>query len=572
VADEYRGKLCRIHQERHDRTIELRNQYFPTLFAALVRMENIRSRISECEAEIKAHHSDVRDRNALTAELQKRLEKLREQLDSARAEVLRQRKTYNENVRAFDIMWSSFHDWQRVKDLDKRRRLYDKIRWLSTAELKVVDDNLQAKAVANAAAADRECKRKPLPLEDINTDWLTEYGEMDVELDLQKRELGREYQARGLHSAVRSEVDDASDIKEKKNGPGMRYFYGRKPTPRPWEKIPLHIGKGGMLIDNVVAGKCPSLRITKKGRSNIISITQQLGTKKQSLRLDYGVHVTREIPADAKLKQWSLIVRRDMILVPNASRKAITRERLRATVTAVVATAGMNKPKGTGLLTYDLSWTRRGEGIEVCRFVGTHVNESVILPMELIERRMRVKEVQQHVDLLCNALLTERGCTPQPKAKQGYEALLVYCRENPEDNGAANLLDTSTLGLYRARRIESKAIRTIESIYKTVAFRVCSLHETIVVDPIKLDKIKRYDTRDLLKVDPLPPKSREYLTACAPGKLQALLKGYGLDMITKKEFGDSEPPKAPRNTDLIMSYVRQAGRKTSRKASGAARD
>lgn len=567
LADAYRTKLCAIIQEEYDCTINLRNKYFPAMLPALAAAARLSQLVYDCDKEIKQLHSDVRDRNALTEELERKLSQLRGELKLAEAKVALQRADYNANLRLFKLFWASLADWQRVKDLAKRRKLYDKIMWPSLDALMELDAVAQQKAEQAAAAKGKECTRKPVDRSILVEDWFADYGELSVAADLDRRELAQEYKKLGLYSNIRSEIEDASEPKVSRTSPGMRYFYGREPDPEAWEKITTPI-PGGLTWQELQDGKLRSLRVLKSvqvparsSKENVFRIEQQIGTLKKPKRIKYLLKVSREFPPDSVVRQWSLVVRREPILVPNRERRVIPGVRLRAVAVPVIATAMLAKPTGTGVLTYDIRWSRTASGVKVCQFAGEHVREDLILPYELMDRRTCVKEVQTVVDTKCNALLTLRGLTPQPDERQGYAALQSYLKEKPEDNAAANLFDEATLQLYRARRIEKRARRTIENIYKNVVRRVCSLHGELVIDPIKLAEIKRYATRDLLKANALPTAPRATLQACAVGKLQAMLKAYGLPEVKAKGAKEEPYPSPSQETDLFTSYVKEAAKR-----------
>ena len=66
-----------------------------------------------------------------------------------------------------------------------------------------------------------------------------------------------------------------------------------------------------------------------------------------------------------------------------------------------------------------------------------------------------------------------------------------------------------------------------------------------------------------MKIDPVPPASREIMFAVAPGKLKALIDGYGLASSDVAY----EVPADARETDLFSTYIANIGTKTGRKRS-----
>lgn len=517
LADEFRGRLCELYQARHERLIDLRNRLFPRLYAALCDSETLGAKIRELEAEIKKLHAQERNRNVITEEQRERLESLRSQRKLIGDRLKIERTAWVEHQRSFREAFKSAADWKNIKTLAKRRAAY------------------AALSLPPAVA---------------------EYGAAWLEFDLAERELGIEFQQRGLHSAIRAEIIEASQPKLKKDAPGMRYQYGRKPRPEPWEKLTLQI-PGGLSPEKAFGGT-PGLSIERQEGTQWYWVTQQIGTADHPHQIRYLAKLNRPFPEGSKINRWSLNVRRETVVMRNKYGVVREVERQRATVVPILSMPDATKPMGSGTLAYDLSWTVRKSGIQVCAFWSDSVCERLIIPNWLIEKRMGIKEEQALCDLQANAFLSAKGAMPETGKVQGYEALRRYAAEYPEDTKAANLLDDMMLSLNRARRSQKRAVRCIAKIYETVVRRVCSRHSHLVADPIDLSRIKRYDTRDLLREDVLPERSREILHAVAPGKLRALLHGYGLSASDEVV---TPPPDDARCTDLFTTWVAELGRK-----------
>ena len=547
LANEYRAAYCAILQEQHEETTDLRNRLFPKLWAAMVESEAWYARIYDLEKAIKKHHSEVRDRNAITEELESQLEAARAARNASMAAVKEERKPYLAMFKSFSAAKKAAADdlvppkktkgeakagkkptsaWQRVKSLDDRRGLYDKIVW----------------------PAD-----------------VAEYAAVWLRIDLALRELAREYQSRGLHSSIRQEIVEASVPKLKKDGPGIRYRCGRKPEPRPWAKLTIQFGSGGLLVADSLAGKSRQLSLSVAD-NGIYTVEQQIGTDGHPQQISYPVKFHRELPPEAVIHRWSLVVREENTLVTLKDGSSFVRRSYRRTCIPIVSGVDFTKPVGIGTLAYDLSWTVRKEGVQVCHFTGAHINERLILPHWLVEKRMAVKDAQTYADNQANVLLLRRGeaISKKPGELQGFAAMEAYGNDHVDDNGVANLIVELQRELARAAKQAESARRCIEDIYKMVACRVCKLHDKIVIDPINLAKIKKYDKRDLLKTDVLPARSREIMFAVAPGKLQAMLKGYGLASVTSGDV-DGELPVDARETDVFSTYIRGLGVKTGTK-------
>lgn len=522
LANQYRIELCDLYHEQHRATLDLREKQFPGLFAAMVRRETIGAKIFAVEREIKAHHSEVRDRNVVPFELAERLRDLRIERALATAEAARLKAEWVTMLREAKKNLGDADVRKNTKTLAARKALYAKIRW---------------------------------------PDRLIEYGLLYIEFDLKRRQLREKYQSLGLHYAIRGEIDAASKPKLTKDGPGMRYIYHRQPEPRPWEKLTQQFGSGGLAVGDALAGT-PQFSLMPiysnhpaGGDETVYLVRHQIGTRSHPQMIEYRTKLHRPLPNDAMIQRWTLLVR------PNGRRECVP----------IISGVDFSKPTGSGTFAYDLSWTALRHGVRVCRFWGEHVNETLVLPQWLVDRRMAVKEAQQLADNESNDMLEQRGIARSkragPRTLFGTAALAEFCGARPEDTAARNVLDLLRRDLDRAARIADRARRCIESIYETVARRVCSLHSEIVPDKIMLTRIKRYDTRDLLCSDVLPERSREILFAVAPGKLRALLDGYGLASV-------EVPPPSPvvaRETDLFTTYVDSLGRKTGRKPNARCR-
>lgn len=542
IADEFRGKLCELYQQRHEATVAFRNQHFPDLFAALTHFESVKAKIYDLEKEIKAHHSKVRDKNAVTRDQETRLKALREERKRAVAMVADRRKEWSSFLRAFGLFWKTAAKWKDVKSLDKRRAEYAAIKWP-----KSVDE------IAKLAPPER-------PLENVafTADTIENYGRDWMARDLSERELFREFQSRGLHSSIRGEIVEASQPKTSKESPGMRYVCGRKPEPEPWEKITLAI-VGGASIDDLRNGT-PGLRLRPDDHNpKLWQVRHQIGTADQPVLLEYAINLHRPFPPEAVVNRWTLCVRRERQVVKNKYGAIREREWLKATAVPVIVIEDVPRPCGQGVLRVDLSWSSTPQGVRVATFTGPAVNESVVLPWWLIDARLGCKEIQEATDRDANDYLASRGCTPQVNQRQGVSALADYCREHRDDMVAREVLDYCLLDNWKSIRDMRRAIRARRKIFETVAKRVCERHAVLVADTIDLATLKKYDERDLLRVDPLPARAREIMHAAAPGELAAIMKRYGLPTVASGDVID-EPPGDARSTDLFTTYVANIGR------------
>lgn len=544
IADEYRRELCALYHEQHRATLDLRERRFPGLFAAMVRREAIGAAIVRVEREIKAHHSKVRDRNEVPTELADQLRALRTARSEATTEIV-----------GIKPQWLAVLKDVRsvVGDATKPSEDATRIRsqWFHAIGERAPKDN-KMKNCKSITGRERLYALIQWP------EHLQEYGVMWIGFDMRRRRLGERYQSLGLHYTIRAEIEAASKPKLTKDGPGMRYSYHRNPEPRPWEKMTLQFGSGGLTVQDALEGT-PQFSLTAiysnhpcGGDETVYEVTQQIGNSESPHIVSYRTKLHRQLPENAVIQRWSFIVR------PDGRRECVP----------IISGINFTRPTESGTVTYDLTWTVVRGGVQVCSFNGDHVNERLVIPQLIVDNRMAMKPAQEQADNAANELLEQRGIArskkPGPNVLFGLAALADYCASHPDDDAAVNTLDQLTHDVRRAERTAAKARRCIEKIYETVASRVCRLHNRIVPDALDLKRAKQYDARDLLREDVLPSRSREILFAVAPGKLRALLDGYGLASV------DMVPPDmaASRKTDLFTSYVNNLGRATGTKPAG----
>lgn len=533
LAEEYREKLCALYQERHERTIDLRNERFPALWNALVEYESSKARCNEIEKTIKAHHAKVRDRNAVKYDQRGELEQARAARDAALERVKACRAQWAATLTAWRKWFKSAADWKNVKSLAKRRLAYEALSYPT-------EDGLAA-----------------MELSFVEPSAVEALGRLDLECDLRERELSAEYQAKGLASGIRGEIDEASQPKLSKTGTGTRYVYGRKPDIRPWKKLTLQF-VGGLSFEAALEGT-RAFKLTDLGRRYYL-VHQQIGTADHPRLISYRAKIDKPFPANIRFQLWSLKVEGELFVGRNKA--GIVREitRHKAYVIPTIAD-NIAKPTGSGLLQCRLSWRRVPGGVQVAEFHGPHVDERLVLPDWLVEARMEAKHTLAGCDSEANEWLASVGASPKTGQKQGVVALRQYCFTHPDDAQAKSFLEMMVLEDHDARRQSQRAIRCIEKIYETVTRRVCSLHGELSLAKCDLARKRKYDKRNLLAQDAMPEPVRELLFAVAPGKLKALLEGYGLvasDEVVADLPGDARDDE---KTDVFSSWVKSIGRR-----------
>ncbi len=514
LADAFRRELADLLHAKHCDVVDYRDDRFPALWEAMTEHEHYDVVIFEIERRIKAYHSEVRDRNAVTAEQTTALLAARERKQYWYEQLRARRTAWYAHLTAFRAWWAAAADWKNIKSLDRRRSVY-------------------AELTPPAEFAD--------------------YCALHIHYDLAEREIYRRYQELGLHSAIRAEIVEATQPKIGLTGPGMRYFYGnRRPRPRPWRKLLLQFS-GGVTWQAVLDGDVPGLSAVPVytnhpagGDETVYRITQQIGTSAIPRVVDYTMKLDKPMPPTAIIQRWTLTIDGD-----------------RRTVMPIVKNVAPKRQATADVFRYKLRWTVRPDGVEIAEFRGAHVRETLVLPAWLVAKRMALYDAQCDCDNQANDLLETRGISrsKRPGSRHGVVALGDYCREHPTDTAAGNVLDELQRRLRHATRMADSATRCISDIYRSSAAKICRLHAAVRHDNIKLDQIKRYDTRDLLREDVLTKRSRKLLFAVAPGKLREAIKQYGLASTTECP----EELDTARNTDLFTSYINELGRTTGTK-------
>lgn len=547
LADSYRLALYTSHMSEHRETIELRNSRYPELYAAMIEHEAAKALVSMVERDIKTHHSDVRDRNAVPPELEQRLKSARERRDSGQAAVRTLRRPWDDLLLAFRLALAGATNWKNVKTLEKRRAAYAELDWgeLRQRALALAEERV---AVAETDTARKTAERRRDALAHSDSEDIAALAEIVLRHDMHRRIASRDYQSRGLHSGTRGEIDAATEPKLSKTGPGFRYRYHDTRLPAPWRKIVLQF-PGGLTVADALAGKSRQLRLSRHGTKRFTA-EQQIGTKDHPQLIRYVLTAHRPLEPEDVIQRWALVVDQR----PDDTDDGRWARSVHVTVTRDLPA----KSLGTDTLCCRLSWTRCREGLAVAHFWSPLVNERLILPEWLVRNRLLVSETQALLDAAANEFLDDRGV--QRAQEQGLAALDTHCREHTDDDEAARRRSRFVRTLRRARHVETRAVRTIEKIYETAAFRLAQAHGQVWLAPLDLLSAKRYDTRDLLREDVLPAASRTYLTAAAPGKLkQALLRA--LPEAGEAASGDVLPrePGDARETDVFRSYVRSLG-------------
>jgi len=484
LADAFREELCDQIWQEYRKEIDIRNA-IPGVFDAMVHLEHLKSFIYAIESVVKQRNAKERDRNAITVEENLKLKAARSELESAE-------KLKKEKLKGWWDLKKSFSKW--LGESGQARK-----------NAKTLESR---KAILGNLACPTEFK----PLFDLY-----------LFSDSGRRGLSDKYQALGLHSSIRAEIVVASEIKIKKDAPGIRYFYDRKPSPQPWTKIVLQIS-GGLKVSEALDGTA-TLKLTpiytnhkKSGDETIYEVQQQIGTRQHPRLLTYSVKLHRSLKQHATIQRWSLVVRQNKRLV-----------------IPIVTDMDFSKPAGQGVFAYDLGWRVTNEGVQIAQFFGTHVNETLILPNWLVAARMSYKEFQSKWDAEANTRLKVTGYTGKVTGVAGvYEFLKRH-----DDLSMRNWMDDCEYHARAAHTLQKRAERTIVKIYELVSSRVCRLHDTIVPDSIDIAKLIRSKTRDLTRPDDIASSTRERRQCLAPGKLQALLLGYGLKTLLVDCAGES---------------------------------
>ncbi|MCI0558276.1 MAG: transposase [Nitrososphaera sp.] len=473
MANAFRKELCQHIWEEYRKEIDIRDN-LPGVYDAMVKHEALKATVFAINRSIKERNSQERDRNSATDE-----------------DILRLKTAENERDLAEKVKKEKLRVWWDLKTRFSK--------WLSTS----AESRKKAKTLKSRAAL---------------LDSLVCPNEFQVLFDLYgfsqsgRRALSDKYQALGLHSSIRGEIIAASEIKRKKDGPGIRYSYDREPEPESWTKLTLQISKG-RTVSEVLKGT-PSLNLTpvytnhkKSGDESRYTVNHQIGTEDHPRLLTYDAKFHVPLNLNARIQRWTLVI-----------------DGNKRTVVPIMTDMDFSKPTGSGMFAYDIGWRVTEEGVQIAQFLGTHVNETLILPNWLVSARLSYKEFQAKWDAEANLELKLVGYEGKITGIAGaYEFLKRH-----DDLFIRDKITQYEREDRQARRIEKRAERAILKIYETATSRVCRLHDTVVSDKIQIVNLKRSKTRDLTKPDEIAKSTRERLQSLAPGKLQALLKGYGL--------------------------------------------
>lgn len=545
LAGSYRLALYQSHLAEHRARIEFRNEQFPDLWNALIEWERWKAECYRIEERIKAYHSEVRNRNAVRPEDEESLREARECRQAAYTHVRSGRKLWSRFLATYKAAFHAAGTWKNVKTLGRREAQYRDLDWAKL--LSEAQRRKQADIDAADSEADREKMQKRYDAVEWGTDpdLLAEYAAIVLHHDLERRKLSREYQGRGLSSGTRGEIDAATKPKLSKSGPGTRYAYhaGRRDLPKPWRKLVLQFA-GGLNVADALSGRSKQLRMRPHPRKNSYRVTQQLGTKDDPCEVEYVLRAHRPLLPGDVIQRWSLVIEQ------RADDTDDGRWRREAHVT--LQRDLPPKSKGTAILNCRLRWTRRSAGIEVAEFTSPQVNESLVIPNWLLDRRLIASQTQAVLDGRANQLLTDRGVDGR-----GLESLNDWIRKTDGDDETLRFARKARRRMRRARNIERWSIRTIESIYRTVVYRLAARHGTLQLAELDLAESARYDTRDLLKEDKLPKASRTLRQAVAPGKLKAWLQSA----LPASGEVSGELPGVARNSDVFTSYVASLGPK-----------
>lgn len=547
LADEYRLGLCQHHWQELRETTAFRNRLVPGIERLEWQLDAVGLVIWTIERDIKRHHSDVRDRNAVTDEQREALAAARERRQGYSAALREKRERWAAFLATYKASWNQLADWKNVKSLERREEMYRDPDWGRALD----DARRTLEAAANDESLDpreREAARKRYEKCDwsVSPALLAEYGAIVMPHDLARRQLSREYQDRGLHSGIRGEIDPASRPKRGKDGPGIRYNCKAFEPPAPWRKLVVQF-PGGLTVADAAAGRSRMLRIERGENPRIVRVYQRITGGASPVEIDYLVKVHRTLRLDDVIMRWALVIDQRQDRTPDGYWKRTAHVTLQHDLPS-------KHQAGGPPLYCRLRWTVRRAGVEVAEFWSERVHERLILPHWLVDRRILLAETQAAVDRRANDLLEQHGVTVSGRQSTGLAALQDHLREHPDEELQRNL-GFLERRVHRARQVQRWSISTITKIYETVAYRLAAIHGAVWIKPLDLATVKRYNTRDLLREDRIPRDSRKVLAACAPGRLKDRL----LKAMPASDEAEPPEPDAARGSDVFTSYVALLG-------------
>lgn len=551
LADEYRLALFGSYLAEHRETQAFRAQLLPDLADAERRLELVGAVIHYWETQIKATHSEVRDRNAVTDEQREQLAAARERRREYARRARKGRAKWKAFFAAYRAAWKAHADWKNVKSIEKRAVEVRRIDW--AASLAAAESTARGEIdAAEDAAAEKSRRRYDAVDWNVDAGLLQEFADIVIPRDMERRHLSRAYQDRGLNSGTRGEIDAATRPKIAKDGPGIRYKSTWTDPPKPWRKLVVQFA-GGLRVGDALAGRSKALTLSPHRRENSMRFAQQIGTQKLPQTATGVFRAHRPLREDDVIQRWALVIEQR----PDDTADGYWKR----TVHVTVARNLPPKSGGKDVLGCRLSWTRRKAGVEVARFWSATVNESLILPNWLLENRMRLHDVQAVCDHAANEALKRLG--RDVRKSSGVSALGDALHDGAGDDEARRLHERLTRAVRRAKHQTRWATNAIRKIYETVAARLAATHGAAWgLDALDLRRLKQYATRDLLKEDRIPLRSRTLLAAVAPGKLKAAIQAA-------LPASDEEPPEPPgdaRKSDIFTSYVASLGPRGGRQS------
>lgn len=554
LADRLRQAIHAEHLAEHRATIDFRNERFPELWDALCEKEHVSALIYAAEREIKAVHSDVRDRNYVSEDQEEALVELRLRRKRAQTRAKEARRPWSRFLSAFSAAWSAAANWKDVKDLAKRKEMY--------ASLQIGPALCEAKRRSEAAIAEAKNEDERTKAQnrydrigwESSMELLIEFGKIRMRHDLARRELLHAAQADGMHSGTKGEIAEATAPKTGKDGPGTRYSYHDSRPPSKWRKLVVQFA-GGLRVEDAIAGEDKRLSLRRDSKwPNVLCVRQQIGTADRPRFAEYRVKLHRPLSPEMVMQRWALVIEE----VHGASEivRQKTGVKTRRSVIVTVSKDIPSKAHGTEVLNVWLGWSLGRDGTcRVAQLRSKHVSEDVILPAWLMRRRVRVSSVEAKCDQEANELLLERHVILGELKLKGVCALEQWSKDTGEE--IPELRDL-LVRPRRARMVESWAVETIRHVYRTVAARMGRLHGSVRFFRFDLKQMVRYDTRDLLAQNAAPDIVRRVRFAVAPGKLKAAL----LEALPEEDASDevmARPPAIARSTDVFTSWVNSLG-------------
>lgn len=522
LSVQYKADLIDVYHAQHVAEIDLRNEFFPELYAACVAHQASRSRWIELDRAISKQSSaigylkklkkDAKESGTVLADYD---ERAGEASTEKKALVDARNKYKAETV---DALYA---------DVVAKRRVFNDRKAAFFAARKAVSDQLKAEGVGPNSSRRKEARWPTYAAGSFEA----RFEEIRATADAGHKALRNKYQKLGLHEGTRGKIDkDVKDIKDT----GLEYRPRMKPVKSDSFVLQFKKQKGRCftLADLVIdkAAKWESGRWSflvlkylghgqgKRDDSYLYAVRQNIGTAKRPVYIEYQLMMHRRIPENAELAKWTLRL--------NGGRPYVS---------PIFDHAGMPRKTGNCVFTCDYSFGRLDDdgNLVVCYLLGDHINEELILPAWLVAKFEACAQIDEWLAGEAKKFFEALGKKTKGCAIRAIYGLIAKYENHGEGDVHDYNRAVKWIAWYHSEKAQreklfSQAARARDNIYLTAAARVARLHSHWIDDPMNIAEGKRKQSRDKAVPDVLPDIVRSRAFYAAPGKIRKAFRKKGL--------------------------------------------